>query len=262
VIRFHPLPRLTVAVAIAIAILSGLGTWQIERLHWKLGLIAEVGRNLTAPMLPLDRALAMGPEAAQYHRVALTGHFENTKEAYVFTTGPEGAPVYHVVTPFLTARGVFLVDRGMVPAELRDPKTRAAGQLEGTRRIVGIWHIPDAPGFFTPAPDFSQHIWYARDVAGLARADGVALAVPVMVEADATPNPGGWPKGGQTVVTFRNEHLQYAITWFGLALALFCIYVVYHWNRSRLDVIWRGRRLWRGEGEFSQSGSDTPVKSD
>ena len=66
-LRFRPLPRLTVVSVVAVAILCGLGTWQMQRLHWKLALIAEVGRNMTAPVLSLDRALQMGPQAAQYH---------------------------------------------------------------------------------------------------------------------------------------------------------------------------------------------------
>jgi len=254
VIHFRPLPRLTIATVIATAILCGLGAWQIQRLHWKLGLIAEVTRNMSGPVLPLGRALAMGPDAAQYHRVALTGHFENAKEAYIFSTGPNGEPVYHVVTPFITARGAFLVDRGIVPPELRKPGTRQNGEPDGAHTIVGIWHIPDSAGLFTPAPDLKQRIWYSRDLVGLAKADGIALAAPVIVEADAAPNPGGWPRGGQTVVTFRNGHLQYAVTWFGLAWALVCMYLAYHWSLGRLDVIWRGRRLWRGRTPPSKSG--------
>ncbi len=81
-------------------------------------------------------------------------------------------------------------------------------------------------------PDLAHRIWYARDVQGIAKADGVTLAAPVIIEADATPNPGGWPKGGQTVVAFRNEHLQYAITWFGLAAVLFGVYLAYHVSRD------------------------------
>ena len=68
----------------------------------------------------------------------------------------------------------------------------------------------------------------------MARQDGVALLAPVVLEADAAPNPGGWPKGGQTVVTFRNEHLQYAITWFALAAGLLLVYFAYHRSLGRL----------------------------
>ncbi len=233
---FRPLPALTTACAILFALLVGLGVWQVQRLHWKLGLIAAVNRNLAAPPLSLGKAVQMGSEGAQYHRVALDGRFDNAKEAYVFTTSEGGEPVFHVVTPFETELGTFLVDRGLVPQSLRAPETRMAGEIEGPARVVGVWRIPDAPGYFTPAPDKAKRIWYARDLEGIARADGIKLAEPVIIEADATPNPGGWPRGGQTEVTFRNEHLQYAITWFALAAGLLGVYLAYHHSRGRLGV--------------------------
>jgi len=215
------------------AALIALGVWQLQRLHWKLGLIAEVNHSLAATPIPLDRALAIGG-AAQYRRVMLDGWFLSDKESYVYASGPDGAPVYHVLTPFETRdRRVLMVDRGIVPTGLVDPKKRARGQV-GERVMIGVWHIPDPPGFFTPPPDMAHRIWYSRDVAAMAAAAQVKLAAPVLVEADAAPNPGGWPLGGQTQVAFRNEHLQYAITWFALAAALLGIYVAYHISRGRL----------------------------
>ena len=107
-------------------------------------------------------------------------------------------------------------------------------QLKARPSLVGVWRVPDAPGAFTPAPDQAHRIWYARDLEGIAAADHIRLAAPVVIEADATPNPGGWPKGGQTVVTFRNNHLSYAITWFGLAAGLIGVYLAYHISKGRL----------------------------
>jgi len=233
-LHFRPFWKLTFASAMLFAILISLGVWQVNRLHWKLGLIAHVNRSMHAAPLSPDEALAMGP-AAQYRRVALDGHFDDAKEAYVFGTDG-GAPVYHVIVSFTVDDGrVFLVDRGVVPKEKLDPATRLAGQIAGETHVVGVWRTPDPPGAFTPAPDIAHRIWFAHDLKGIAKADGIAkLAAAVVIEADATPNPGGWPRGGQTVVTFRNEHLQYAITWFGLAAVLFGVYIAYHVSRGRL----------------------------
>jgi surfeit locus 1 family protein len=240
-IIFRPLWSFTAVMALLFAGMTALGAWQLERLQWKLGLIAAVQRNLAAPPLTLDRLLTLPPGAAQYHRVALTGRFDNAKEAYAFTTGPDGAPAYHVLTPFVLGDGrALLVDRGYVPARLRDPKTRTAGEVSGERRVVGVWRIPDAPGLFTPAPDLVHRIWYSRDLASIAKVDGIHLAAPALVEADAAPNPGGLPRGGQTVVAFRNEHLQYAITWFAMAAIVLGGWIAYHISRGR--IAWtRGR---------------------
>jgi surfeit locus 1 family protein len=232
---FRPIPKLTVAAVIMFAILLGLGIWQIQRLQWKLNLIATVNHNLTAPPISLADALKLGDGGAAYHRVALTGRFDNSGEAYVFATGPDGQPVYHVLAPFILANGkALMVDRGYVPMALKSPKARKAGESAGTRRIVGVWRIPDAASFFTPQPDLRGRIWFDRDVAAIAKTDHVRLLAPVIIEADATANPGGWPKGGQTVVDFPNNHLQYAITWFALAAGLLLVYFAYHRSQGRL----------------------------
>ena len=235
-VSFRPLPALTTVCAILFAALIGLGAWQLQRLHWKLGLIDEVKRNLVAAPITLDKALAMGSNA-QYHRVQLAGSYDNAKEVYVFGTGILGAPILHVIVPFQLIDGhVVLVDRGVVPRDLRDPATRRQGVVEGRTTVVGVWRVPDPPGVFTPKPDVIRRIWYSRDVLSIARVDDVTLVAPVIVEADATPNPGGWPRGGQTQVNFRNEHLQYAITWFLVAAGLLGVYLAYHVSRGRLTI--------------------------
>src|SRR3954471_16773909 len=97
---FRPYPGLTIACAILFAILCGLGTWQLERLQWKLALIARVNSHMAAAPLPLNAIQAMTTDEAQYRRVTLQGRFDHAHEAYVFTTDA-GAPVYHVLTPFI-----------------------------------------------------------------------------------------------------------------------------------------------------------------
>jgi surfeit locus 1 family protein len=234
-VRFRPYPGATIATLIALVILCGLGSWQLERLQWKLALIETVNTNLKAPPLTLDQVLAREGEAAQYRRVTLTGRFDHGKEAYAFTTSAAGEAVYHVLTPLRLEDGrIFLIDRGAVPERYLDPARRAPGNPQGVVRITGVWRTPDPPGSFTPAPDRTRHIWYARDVAGIAAANNLKLAAPVVIDADATPNPGGWPRGGQTVVEFRNQHLSYAVTWFGLAACLLGVWLAFHISRGRL----------------------------
>jgi surfeit locus 1 family protein len=95
--------------------------------------------------------------------------------------------------------------------------------------------VSQGPGIFTPAPDAKARLWFVKNVPEIAATLGVAVQAPIIIEADATPNPGGWPLGGQTVLDFPNNHLQYALTWFGLALALIGVYLLYHRSRGRLS---------------------------
>ncbi len=234
-LRFRPLLGFTLLFLPLFVLLLGLGFWQLERLQWKQGLLADISRNMHAAPVSIDSALANGPGAAQYRRVALSGTFINADEVYVFTTGPHGTSVYHVLAPIRLHDGrTLIVDRGLVPPALRDSSTRAAGLPDGEQHVEGILRTPDNPGLFTPAPDIAHRIWYARDIKGIATALHLRLAAPVVIEADATPNPGGWPLGGQTIVNLPNDHLQYAITWFLLAAALAFVYFAYHRARGRL----------------------------
>jgi len=231
--RFRPYPGFTTAAIIMVALLCGLGVWQLQRLQWKEALIATVSGHMTAAPVSLDQIVAMSADDAQYRKVALSGHFDNAKEAYVFTTDAGGDAVYHVLTVFITDDGrTLMVDRGEIPAAKLSPQSRQP--VEGQTHIVGVWRVPDGTGLFTPNPEPQKHIWYARDLPSIAAADGVRLTAPVVIEADSAPNPGGLPVGGQTVVDFPNNHLEYAITWFGLAAGLLGVYLAYHISKGRL----------------------------
>ena len=232
---FRPLPYPTLWCLPAIALLIALGFWQVERLHWKEALIAQVSRNLSAPPITLSQALSLPSEQSEYRQVVVIGRFDHAKENYSYAIDAASQPVLHVLTPLLLQDGhAVIVDRGEVPFELKDPAKRKAGQLLGVQRLVGVWHMPSLPNLFTPGPNTKARLWFVRDVRAMAKLDRLRLAAPVVIEAGTTPNPGGWPKGGQTVVDFPNNHLQYALTWFGLAAALFSVYLVYHRAQGRL----------------------------
>jgi len=236
-VSFRPLPALTIVCTILLAALISLGVWQLQRLQWKLALIDLIHRNMNAPPVRLGDGghLVWEPETNYLH-VTTTGRFDNSREAYVFAIGPEGSPVYHVIVPFRAHDGeTYLVDRGFVPRDMKSRATRPAGISDTEQTIKGYWRWQDAPGAFTPKPDLVKRIWYYKDVAGIARADGIKLwEPPGLIEADATPNPGGWPRGGQTQINIHNDHLQYAITWFLMAAGLVGVYLAYHVSQGRL----------------------------
>ncbi len=220
------------AAAIGFAILCGLGVWQLQRLAGKTELIGQVETRIALPPIaapgPGDwPALDFGD--ADYLPVVLQGAFRHDAEAHVFVSltaphGPLGGSGYFVLTPLLTAEGWWvIVNRGFVPEDGKDPATRSEGQREGPVEIVGLLRRPQGRNAFTPADDIAGNVWFTRDPASVGAAFGipaVALA-PYYVDAayDAAA-PGGLPQGGETTITFANNHLQYALTWFGLALCL------------------------------------------
>lgn len=156
-------------------------------------------------------------ENAEYRRVEVEGTFLNDRETLVEAVTSLGGG-YWVVTPLATSWGIVLVNRGFVPPERKQPQTRAAGELTGRVRVAGLLRMSEPGGAFLRHNAPAQNHWYSRDVNAIARSRGLARTAPYFIDADAAPTPGGWPRGGLTVIAFRNAHLQYAITWFGLAL--------------------------------------------
>ena len=218
----------------ALAVLIGLGVWQVKRLHWKEGLIAAIDARTKGESISLDQAVALAKEGrdASYYRVRVEGRFDNTKERYLFSQSiSDGTPGWHVITPFTTTQGeLVLVDRGFVPDQLKDPSTRASGEIEGTTTVTGIVRIPETQGLFTPNNEPEVNRWFWRDLNGMVTSmvPTATLDVPpFFIEAEKSEVPGGWPEGGQTRLSLPNNHLQYAITWFGLAAALIVIYAFY-----------------------------------
>nr|RAV91062.1 SURF1 family protein [Aerococcus tenax] len=235
---FRPLLGATVTTVVALAILIGLGLWQIERLHWKLGLIATINERMAAEPIPAPLPASwpsLDLKSLEYRHLRLTGRFDNAHELYYFTQDDDGTAGYDVVTPFaLDTGGTVFVDRGFVPEARKDQATRKAGLIEGPTALTGVARAPQARGAFDAQSDPAKNIWFTRDPAAMAAALKLADAAPFYVEADATPNPGGLPVGGRTRVNIRNEHLQYAITWFGLAVELIGVYLSYHWSQGRI----------------------------
>jgi surfeit locus 1 family protein len=218
---------LSIAALAGIAALLALGTWQIQRLHWKEGLIAEREAAVAAAPVPLPATLDAARDL-DFHRVRAEGVFRHDREMQVNATDrTSGIGGYLVVTPLDLGDGrVVLVERGWVPRERRAAGSRIEGNVTGRVVVDGLLRLPQAkPGWFVPENDPARGEWFYIDPAAMARAAGVS-ALPYYVEAGPAPNPGNLPKGGQADTALRNDHLQYAITWYALAAALAVIYIV------------------------------------
>lgn len=210
----------TVVFAVLFAGFSALGVWQVRRLAWKQELIRQVDARIhAAPVAAPPPEQVITRQVDQYRRVVVSGRFDHRDEVLVKAVTDLG-PGYWVVTPLTTDREfTVLINRGFVPSERQQPTDRAAGQVEGATQVVGLLRLSEPDGGFLRANDPAGDRWFSRDVAAIARARGLTGPVAsYFIDADVTPNPGGWPRGGLTVVRFANSHLIYALTWFGLAL--------------------------------------------
>jgi len=218
--------------AFATLVCLGLGVWQLERLEWKTSLIAERRAAVHAATVPVPKA----PEEAnrlEFHPVVAEGVFLNDKEIYLGAASPSGGPPgFQVLTPLRLADGrIVFVNRGFIPSALKDPEKRSAGQLTGPVRVAGLLRLPHGrPGWLVPDNRPDLNYWFWVDLPAMAEATGLSDIAPFYIDADATPNPGGWPKGGVTRIDLPNDHLQYAITWFALAVAAIVVYIV--WRRQ------------------------------
>lgn len=222
---------LAVLVALALATLLALGTWQVQRLQWKEALIAAASERPAAPAVA-----APGPSAWpdfslpdwNYARVRLTGEF-GEGEAYAWTvlsdpSGRAGGEGAFILAPFTTEDGwSVIVNRGFVPKTAREAGDDGWAAPEGRVSVEGLVRRDDPPNWFTPPPEPSTGTVYTRDIKTLTAffALDPARTAPYSVDlaASETP-PNGLPQAGESRVTFTNNHLQYAITWYGLALAL------------------------------------------
>ena len=201
--------------ALVLAALVALGVWQVERRAWKHALIAQIDTRLHAAPVP-----APGPDAwpgitaaDAYRRIALDGAYQPGREVFVKAVTARGGG-YWAVSPFRSARGfTVLVNRGFV-AHL------AAPAPSGTMHITGLLRVSEPGGGFLRSNDPAGNHWYSRDVAAIVRAKHLGAVAPYFVDADAASSERGGPIGGLTMVTFSDNHLVYALTWFGLAILL------------------------------------------
>jgi surfeit locus 1 family protein len=235
--RWRSLLLLTAFSAAALALLIGLGLWQLQRLEWKQGLIAQIEARTHAEPVTLKEAVARARagEDVSYLRVRVEGRFDNGKERYLYAVS-DGPPGWHVITPLETPEGeAVLVDRGFVPNAFKEPSSRAQGETNDAVAVIGLARSPDTQGLFTPDNEPAENRWFWRDLGAMSKSmfpEGAPDIAPFILEAERSDIPGGWPLGGQTRLDLPNNHLQYALTWFLLALCLVVIYVIY--VRSRL----------------------------
>ncbi|TKT81148.1 SURF1 family protein [Aquamicrobium sp. LC103] len=227
--------------ALALAVLLALGTWQVQRLHWKEGLLATIQERTTSQPHSLQdvetRLTTTGD--VDYWPVRVGGVFHHEGERHFFATW-KGASGYFVHTPLELDDGrLIFVNRGFVPFDRKDPATRPEGQVQGRVEILGLARaaITEKPSFIVPDNDPAKNIFYWKDSRAMAATSGVGAPddyVGFFIDADDAPNPGGLPVGGVTMIDLPNNHLQYVVTWYGLAAALCGVVGVWLWRMRKV----------------------------
>ncbi|MEP2980497.1 MAG: SURF1 family protein [Lentilitoribacter sp.] len=221
------------------AILIILGSWQMQRLEWKETLLSNIERRLAS--IPIDLSallqLSNSGEEFEYQPVSVTGVFDHTKERHFFATH-NGFSGYYVYTPLMGDFGVIFINRGFVPFDFKESTNRLEGQIDGSVTVTGLARkmLDEKPSSVVPENDLDKNIYYWKDLRSMAQTTGLSFEDPkllkLFIDADETPNPGGFPQGGVTIIDLPNNHLQYAFTWYGLAATLLCIVVIFLFRRK------------------------------
>lgn len=222
---------------IALAILVSLGTWQVKRLAWKEGLLATIHERTHSaprPLFALEKQYAQTQDV-EYWPVTTRGTFLNRGERHFLATW-KGDSGFNVYTPLRLDDGRYLfVNRGFVPYDHKDPATRLLGELTEEVTVTGLARNPlsEKPSFLVPDNNPAENIFYWKDIKAMTATAGLpagATVLPFFVDANAAPNPGGLPIGGVTYIDLPNNHLQYALTWYGLAAILVIIFAMKVWR--------------------------------
>ncbi len=221
--------------ALGLLVLLGLGTWQLERKAWKEGLAATLDRRLNDAPVALPHAsewAGMTPANSEFTRVRLRVEFPKAADAAVYTSGSAlrddvKSQGYFVFAPARLPDGrQVAINRGYAP-------DRTYPKPAGPEEIVGSLRWPEAPSWFVSDHDAAGDIWMVRDPAAMARVKGWGAVAPFYIEQEAPVPPGGLPHPAPLKVRLRNDHLQYAITWYGLAAVLVAMCAIWAVKRRR-----------------------------
>ena len=222
-----------IVVATAFAVLIALGLWQLERKSWKENLIATLAERMSAPPSPLPPRAQwqnLAPAADEFRRITVRVQFAAAREARVYSGGSGlrddvKSPGYFAFAPArLPGATTVVVNRGHVDNPSPDAALKPIALPESAVDIVGVLRWPEQPGSFVAAYSERQDLWFVRDHRVMAARYGWGEVAPFYVDMESPPPPGGVPRPGRLTVKLRNDHLGYAMTWFGLAAVLVVVF--------------------------------------
>jgi surfeit locus 1 family protein len=203
----------------AVTVLLSLGMWQVERLQWKEAMIVAAQKAQAQPALG---TLPQDVSGIDYRNVALIGTFMYDKSLHMVASPQGGVQGFFIVTPFkLDDDGrIILVNRGFSP-EGKESK------LDGMQAVKGVIRPARAKRHFSPDNRPDKNVWFYEDIAGMSKATGLQLT-PVVVEEVGVPQANTYPVPNDGKIRLRNDHLQYAVTWFALAAIAVVMFGLYY----------------------------------
>ncbi len=215
-----------------VAFLCFLGNWQVERLEWKLGLIEKLETRYGLPSIAPPETVS-NPDDWEYRHVSISGRFLHMREMPLYSIGPTGRPGYDLYTPLLTRNGNYMIiNRGWVPEKLKEQVSRPATIRAEAVQITGVLRKDMKRERFTPENYPGRNLWYYGDLQAMAKAQDLAQVFPMFLYADKGAEQGEYPVGGRTRLKLVNNHLDYAMTWYGLAIVLLVIYVIFSLRKA------------------------------
>lgn len=233
---FRPTFSATVSMLLALAILLGLGTWQVQRLAWKSDLLSRIEDRVGGEPAALPADLeAADADAWDYRPVTLTGRYLHEQELHLVARTRDGETGVHVVTPFVRSDGAeVLINRGWVPIDHRSPDARPDGLPDGEVTLTAIGRLPEDQAWMQPDNDPARNDWFWPDLQAMADEAGIGDPGPLIFEAVESPAmpEGVYPIAGQTRIDIPNNHLEYALTWYSLALTMIGVYVAMFLRRE------------------------------
>lgn len=226
---------------VGVAILLTLGTWQMQRRQWKLNLIEQIETRSKLPPISIAEAVSHwnADNDIEFIHMTAEGRFEHDKERHLFTV-EDGVAGWRIITPMKLARGgEIFIDRGFVPDHLKDKALRREGLIWGLTRVTGLLRKSEEKGFFTLDNRFESNEFFWRSLTDMAKSAYGAIPqnlAPFFLVAQKSETAGPeWPRPRATPPDLPNRHLEYALTWYSLALVLIVIFGLFARKRMRED---------------------------
>jgi len=209
---------------VGMAVLIGLGIWQLQRMEWKNAVIAVVAKRLTAE--PISIPADANYDRDHYLRATATGRISG-KEIHVLSSQKLAGPGFQIISRMETEAGPILVDLGFV-RETAKNDTRPVGEFTVVGNLLWPDDIDDG---YTPDPDIVNNFWFARDLPAMAK--HLSTQPVLLVASEITPQVAGMPRPMTVASNLPNSHFEYAVTWFMMAVA---------WMGMTLYLLWRIRQ--------------------